>query len=269
VEGRPAGVTAAEERVMAANKFETRAPSAQNAVDLFQGKWASDLSEVAPKLVSGGSPMFRADERPRLAGRALGNSDGRFDGMSVLELGPLEGAHSFQLQLLGAGRVVAIESNTEAFLKCLVVKEVARLDRVQFLLGDFNAYLEAAPPRFDLVFCSGVLYHQPDPANLIRLMSLVADRCFVWTHYYSDDFPGLNRRRRPVERFGHAVTYYEADYGDMDYERFWGGNQPSACWMPKDDILQLLRGVGFREVTVLRDEPAMPNGPAMSVAAAK
>src|SRR5437763_7974065 len=131
---------------MLANKFETRAPSAQNAVDLFQGKWASDLSEVAPKLVSGGSPLFRTDDRPRLAGLTLGNADGRFDGMSVLELGPLEGAHSFQLQLLGAANVVAVEANTEAFLKCLIVKEIAGLDRVRFLLGDFTAYLESAPP---------------------------------------------------------------------------------------------------------------------------
>src|SRR5205814_7530777 len=107
------------------------------------------------------------------------------------------------------------------------------------------------------------------PANLIRLMSQVADRCFIWTHYYSEECPGLDRRRRPVERFGQSVTYYEADYGNTDCGRFWGGNKSSACWLPKDDILRLLAAVGFRHVTVLRDEPATPNGPAVTVAASK
>ncbi len=37
--------------------------------------------------------------------------------MNILELGPLEGAHTYQL------RILAIEANAEAFLKCLVVKE--------------------------------------------------------------------------------------------------------------------------------------------------
>ena len=100
-------------------------------------------------------------------------------------------------------------------------------------------------------------------------MARVADRCFIWTHYYSDEFPGVNRRRKPVERLGQSVTYYEADYGDMEYERFWGGNQPSACWMPQGDILRLLEAAGFRHVSVLRDDPATVGGPAVTIAAAK
>jgi hypothetical protein len=81
-------------------KFEIRAPRPQNAVDIFAGKSASTLAEVLPGGISAPSevPLFVTDERPRVAARALGNSDARFDGMSILELGPLEGGHSYQLE---------------------------------------------------------------------------------------------------------------------------------------------------------------------------
>ena len=64
------------------------------------------------------------------------------DGFRILELGPLEGAHTYQLEKLGAAEIVAIEANKEAFLKCLIIKELAQLERARFLLGDFVTYLE-------------------------------------------------------------------------------------------------------------------------------
>jgi hypothetical protein len=39
-------------------KFETRAPSPQNAIDLFEGKWASDFGEACPKVKAGDAPVF-------------------------------------------------------------------------------------------------------------------------------------------------------------------------------------------------------------------
>src|SRR6187200_3094366 len=117
-------------------KFEHRGPSHQNAVDIFQGKWASDFSEVCPGLRAGQRQLFTLDSRPRNAARLLG-VNGRLDGMRVLELGPLEGAHTYQLEKLGAARVLAVEANAEAFLKCLITKEIADLRVAKFMHGDF------------------------------------------------------------------------------------------------------------------------------------
>ena len=55
---------------------------------------------------------------------------------TILELGPLEGGHSYMLDRAGAAQVVAIEGNARAYLKCLIVKELLGLPRVQFLCGD-------------------------------------------------------------------------------------------------------------------------------------
>jgi hypothetical protein len=60
---------------------------------------------------------------------------GRLDDMSLLELGPLEGAHTYQLEKLGAKSILAIEANVEAFLKCLITKEITGLQVAKFMLG--------------------------------------------------------------------------------------------------------------------------------------
>jgi hypothetical protein len=72
---------------MADKKFELRYPSPQTAIDIFAGKWASDLCKVCSVLGTGQIDLFVDDERPRQAAEALGNKDGRSDRLRVLELG--------------------------------------------------------------------------------------------------------------------------------------------------------------------------------------
>src|SRR5262249_34849507 len=130
-------------KFLGSNKFEIRGPSKQNAVDIFEGKWATDLAMLG---VESGGPAdhLNTDRRPLVAAQLLGKHN-RFDEFRILELGPLEGAHTYQLEQLGAAEIVAIEANKEAFLKCLIVKDLAQLQRANFLLGDFVSYLESGP----------------------------------------------------------------------------------------------------------------------------
>jgi hypothetical protein len=243
--------------------FEVRAPSVQNAVDIFRGQWATDLSEALPGVEAGRHGLL-TDARPRQAADALGTA-GRLDGFSILELGPLEGAHSRQLEQLGAARVVAVEANVTAYLKCLVVKEVLRLSRTEFLLGDFSEYLRGSGERFDLIFASGVLYHMEDPLDLIALVCGAADRCFVWTHYYdAERCPG--RAAEPASRGGFDTTYHRKAYG-VRGAQFWGGNRDSASWMTKAAILDAFAWFGLSDHTVVQDDPEHVNGPAFTFVA--
>jgi hypothetical protein len=261
--GRLRNLLKAERPGAAPSGFELRAPSVQNAVDIFQGAWASDLSQVLPGVQAGRHGLF-TDDRPRLAADRLGQG-GRLDGYSVLELGPLEGAHSWRLEQLGAAEVTAIEANVTAFLKCLVVKEALGLQRTRFLLGDFSEFLRTGERRFDLIFASGVLYHMEDPLELIALMAGASDRCFVWTHYYdAARCPG--RTPEPAARAGFEAVYHRKDYGAKGAQ-FWGGNRDTASWMEKAAILGAFRHFGLGEVEVVQDEPEHENGPAFSFVA--
>ena len=165
-------------------KLERRMLSHQNAVDIFRGHWASKIEEVCPGLSSGIGPYFNEDRRPLIAAQHLGFTPGSLHGMSLLDLGPLEGAHTYQLARFGVDRILAIEANAEAFLKCLIVKEILETPRCRFLLG--LKFLQESPDQFDMIFCSGILYPMENPFELVKAISRHTGRVFLWTHYYVD-----------------------------------------------------------------------------------
>jgi hypothetical protein len=249
------------------HKFERRFPSLQNAVDLFRGKWACNLGKVSEVGESGPHDLFTPDFCTHAA-RILGNG-GSFAGMKILELGPLEAAHTYQMERLGAEHILAIEANAEAYLKCLIVKETLGLTRARFLLGDFAEYLARLQDRYDMVLCSGVLYHMVDPISVIRDIARVTDRCFVWTHYYD---PAHAARSGPmvhtaVTRHGFAAAYHQLQYPNREDGTFWGGNRPTACWMEREAILDCFKRFGLDQITMVLEQPDHPRGPCFNFAA--
>jgi hypothetical protein len=246
-------------------RFELRAPSAQTAVDVFHGRWAGDLSELLNVTGTGLHRLFTTDIRPVQAAQHFGQNSS-LAGMSVLEIGPLEGAHTWKLEQLGAESIVAVESNVEAWLKCLVVKEILNLQRSRFLLGDALAYMRSNPQRFDLIMCSGVLYHMADPLDLIEQIARTSDRCFVWTHYYHPERPAYNFLPGKVSRTDQEFTYWTHTYGDRS-TGFWGGNLTSAAWMTDTDLLNAFRHFGLNKIQVLNNDIQHSNGPALTFVA--
>lgn len=202
---------------------------------------------------------------------------GNLDGKAVLELGPLEGAHSTRLERAGAASVVAIEANPEAFLKCLIVKETMRLERTHLLCGDFVEYLRGSPPQFDAAVACGVLYHMSNPVELIALLSKVSGRLFLWTHYYDAGVIGANRKlksmftgERPSEYEGFRHTLFRYEYwGSFGARRFCGGSRPHAHWMRRDEIVACLRHFGYTEISTNFEEPEHIDGPSFALVARK
>jgi Protein of unknown function (DUF1698) len=230
-------------------RFELRAPSEQTAVDVFHDKWACDLGKLLNVTGTGSSPLFTEDVRPVQVAQHFGRN-GSLAGMRVLELGPLEAAHTWKLEQLGAESITAVESNVEAWLKCLIVKEVLHLRRSRFLLGDAIAYMKSTTERFDLIMCSGVLYHMTDPLALIEQIAMTADRCFVWTHYYDPERRAYNFVPSNVARNGQDFTYWTHTYSDRT-AGFWGGNSTSATWMTETDLLRAFHLYGLNTIKIL------------------
>jgi hypothetical protein len=112
-------------------------PSDQKALDIFKGEWSSQLPGACKELKAGTVPLFE-DARMVWAAEQLGG----FSGQRVIELGPLEAGHTYMLESLGAESILAVEANKRAFLKCLIVKEILRLNRSRFVLGDFVSSFE-------------------------------------------------------------------------------------------------------------------------------
>jgi Protein of unknown function (DUF1698) len=247
-------------------------PSPQLAIDIFAGDWSSELP--AHLGVEAGSARLFADDRIRWLLEEVGDLSGR----EVLELGPLEGGHTFQLSRAGA-HVTAIEGNTRAFLKCLVAKELLGMTSCRFLLGDFVRYLEAhQDEQFDLVLASGVLYHSTDPLHLLELIAGVTDRIALWTHYYDpavvQGTPTVNHHfvHEPAtaEFRGRRLRLHRRDYLEaLEWTGFCGGPDAHALWLERGDLLAVLDLLGFSDVRVGSDDPTHVNGPCLLLHAAR
>lgn len=255
------------------NSYILDAPKYQNAVDIFKGEWSSRFPEHLNIVTKPGVAKLFEDDRVNWAEKIFQS----FSGMNILELGPLEGGHSYMLQNKHASKIISIEANTRAYLKCLIVKEILKLDRVEFRLGDFVKFLENEIAKYDLVMASGVLYHLEEPVKLLNLISRVTDKLFIWTHYYDEEIIAKNKALK--HKFGPLLTFeYEGisyEHSTQTYEDalswngFCGGNMPTSKWLTRSSIVKALNHYGFQDLQVNFDHPTHANGPAFAICAYK
>ncbi|MGF6923391.1 class I SAM-dependent methyltransferase [Paraburkholderia sp. 40] len=228
--------------------YTTEPPSHELACSIFEGSWSSDV----PGIGLGDVPAFN-DHRIHW----LETQCGGFGGKSILELGPLEGGHTYMMARAGASNILSIESNSKAFLKCLIVQNALKFN-AQFMYGDFRPMLAKRERRFDLILASGVLYHMTDPVALLSDMARASDSICIWTHYYDPNLAGTNARmKRHVSpdpthtRFGdRLVETHRHDYLEfLTNEKFAGGSAPYSQWMTRDSLLGVLEDLGMTAIT--------------------
>ena len=254
------------------NRFYVHSiPSNQNIVDIFSGDWSVAMPDEARCVSTPGHSKLFDDPRIHWAHQMLGG----VEGANVLELGPLEGHHSYMLQKAGARSVTAIESNSRAFLKCLCVKEICNLTNVKFMLGDCVEYLKANTVRYDVVFANGVLYHMQNPMELLELLGQKTDKIVMWTHYYDANHiqsnPRLARKFDLPQIFQYKNFSYEA--ARQHYSRslrwtgFCGGPMSTSLWLTRGAILGYLARMGFNDTKISFESADHPNGPSFNLCA--
>lgn len=241
-----------------------------NAVDIFKDEWIGGIPGRTD-LVAGKLKLYE-DSRLKWANEVL-----CFSGKSVLELGPLEGSHSFMLQQFGARNVVAVEGNTRAFMKCLIVKELAKLHSVEFLCQDFDSYFSGNVPKFDICLASGVLYHSKNPLKLISDIAKCAQSVVLWTQYYDPEV--MKKKKDIAYRFsspteishdGYSCNAYRRDYGVGIYSKLsCGGCDSYSYWLTRDVLLDALTHYGFVDQKIGNDDSNHQNGPCITLIASK
>jgi SAM-dependent methyltransferase len=158
----------------------------------------------------------------------------------VLELGSLEGGHSFAL----AGRgwdVVAVEGRPASLARAAWLHGAAFPGaRVRFVPGDVRTLDLAGLGTFDAVFCVGLLYHLPEPWELLRRLHALAPVLFVCTHFALTD---------EVTAGGYRGRWY-AEHGPGDP---LSGLEPRSFWPTRPEVLRMVAdtGWGVRRLDVL------------------
>lgn len=237
---------------MIEDKLVSTFPTNQNAIDCFPDLWYSKFPE-SYQLESGESLLFQ-DHRLIWALQQL-QPQNLWD---VVELGPLEGGHSFYMENHTPVRsITAIEANRLCWVKCLVTKEIVDLKKTRFLLGNFLEYLDQCPKQFDLCLGIGVLYHMKDPLELIRLISQRSKRLVLWTQLVNEK-QKKERNTIQLQDEGFEVTGYINNYGEaVDLGKFIGGIDDYAVWLTKEGLLDALTHFGFNKIKVWEEGEKM------------
>jgi hypothetical protein len=253
------------------NQYERSAPAHQNAINALKG-WNSAFPEEF-RLEAGAHHLY-ADGRIAWAIETYGS----IENATVLEVGPMEGMHTFMLNRQRPARIDSIEANRLCFLRCLVTRQILDIDRSVFRLGDIEHWLRVNEEKYDLAIASGVLYHMADPAGLLELLALRSKSVFLWTHFFLDEaMPLGDVRRHPFsgkmetrEISGMKVRYYERSYQHANTNAsFCGGMKDRHFWMHRDDILELLEKLGFTEIIIQDENLSHTGGPCFSLLASK
>lgn len=255
--------------------YTTLQPNDSNPFALFENCWSSKV----PNVHNTGSFDGFNDNRIEWLIDEIGDLTDK----SVLELGPLEAAHTYMLEKAGA-KVTAIEGNYGAFFRCLTVKNLLGL-RAKFTLGDFSKF-EPGSEKFDTIVACGILYHMSDPVGLLKKLSGMADNIFIWTHYFEEDLEKwspmatkqLNARKWDLENIethninGINIRTVRQNYGKaLGWGGFCGGNETFSYWIFKQDLLKLLKSLGFVNIRIplYFDQVDHQHGPCFAVLASK
>lgn len=175
----------------------------------------------------------------------------------VMELGSLEGGHSFNM----ASRpqienVLGIEGRQSSVDKARFVQKLLKIDNVEFVTANLEETDLASFGEFDVVFCSGLLYHLPEPWELIEQISRVSPNLFMWTHYTKEETVNAHAHGMP------GYTFQEGGLSDP-----LSGMSADSFWPTLDGLQDMLKEYGFKTIDLIEDDPDHPHGPAITLAA--
>jgi len=165
----------------------------------------------------------------------------------VLDLGCLDGMFSIEFALQGA-TTVGVEIREANIQKALFSKEVLRLGNLDFRQDDVRNVSVESYGKFDVIVCSGILYHLPalDAIDLIRKMYEMTTRVVIIDTHISL-FPEEEIRLENHSYWGDSYREHSADASMQDKaNRLWASiDNETSFWFTRPSLLNLISSTGF------------------------
>jgi len=174
---------------------------------------------------------------------------------TIVDLGCNEGGFAVEFARLGAKESVGIEAREVSWLRCELVRKLARLQNLKFVRGDVMVELARWPSSFDVVFASGILYHVTDPHQLLSdIFAACRGAVLIDTHVARREAPSHVCSEEIVSRTFGGKSYQGRLFPEVsDTAResqlwaAWGPNNTS-FWLLEDELLTMMRAIGFHEI---------------------
>lgn len=165
----------------------------------------------------------------------------------VLDLACLEGHYGVEFGLHGA-EVVGIEGRKANVIKCEFAQNELGLDRVKFIKGDVRELSVESYGQFDIVICSGILYHlrAEEAWRLLRSMhdvckGIVLIDTFIALESHTTVQAG-ERDRSGLFYTEHSETASQETKGSA----LWASlDNESSFWFTAPSLLNMISEIGF------------------------
>ncbi|MEO5755093.1 MAG: class I SAM-dependent methyltransferase [Chthoniobacterales bacterium] len=175
----------------------------------------------------------------------------------ILELGSLEGGHTLGLaQRPEVEHVLGIEGRGANLARARAVQKILQVEKIDFVQGNLEQIDLAQFGRFDAIYCSGLLYHLPEPWRLVSQFRDVAENVFLWTHCSSE-----------ANAESLANGYRGQRFKEGGPDEVLSGLSPDSFWPSLGSLCNMLTTSGFSRLHLLDSQPDHPNGPAVTIAA--
>jgi hypothetical protein len=236
---------------------------ANDAIEQFiaeQGPWTA----MAIRLPDGSYTLPpAADHRLRRIVQTASDLVGKpLSQCRVLDLACLEGHYGIEFALHGA-EVVGIEGRAASVAKCEFAKRALALERIEFFQDDVRGLSVEKYGRFDIVLCSGLLYHLP-AQDAWRLIQSMHDSCsrLVIVDTFIALSSQLTTRIDGRDYHGHVYGEHDpAESAEDKRKKLWASlDNDSSFWFTEPSLMNLLSRAGFSSLfDVLA--PTMPGNP--------
>jgi SAM-dependent methyltransferase len=167
--------------------------------------------------------------------------------MRVLDLACLEGAYAIEFARNGA-EVVGIEGREANIEKAFFAKKVLGLDNLTFVKDDVLNLSKEKYGEFDVVICSGILYHidAPEVFSFIKSIYEVTTKLA----FFDTQFSLSGRDSVEFEGKTYYGNVYKEHYetaSDEDKEKvLWASlNNNNSFWFTKPSLFNFLNEAGF------------------------
>lgn len=174
---------------------------------------------------------------------------------TILELGCLEGGQTFQLAKHADVQITAVEARKFNLEKARYVQQLLEVKNVKFVQADLEKKPLSAFGQFDAVFCSGLLYHLPQPWELLDNLWSASHRVFMWTHYAADN--------KVTETIAGFPGHWFQESGQADP---LSGMSPKSFWITLPALINRLERNGFDHIKIIEDDRYHQNGPCVTLA---
>jgi hypothetical protein len=168
----------------------------------------------------------------------------------VLDLGSLDGQFSIEFAQQGA-QTVGIEIRDANIKKAIFCKDVLGLKNLEFRQGDARDISAATHGTFDIIICSGLLYHltASDSISLISKMFDMSTKLVVIDTHIALE-PKNPYFKNKSEYFG--VSYNEhgkTDAQNLKANRLWASwDNHESFWFTRPSLVNILNKTGFSSV---------------------